>query len=178
MTAKSAPALDLLTSLFLGLRAELLAFVSRRAGPQEAEDIVQDTWLHLHRHAQAHDQDAAAAPPAWRDARAVAFATAGHLSVDHWRRRQVRQALPLDAAGVDEVICPRPGPDTVVDARRQAQGIAQALDELPPPCREAFLLNRLDGLTHAEIAARLGVSSKTVQRHIERALSHCMARLP
>jgi RNA polymerase sigma-70 factor (ECF subfamily) len=52
--------------------------------------------------------------------------------------------------------------------------VAAALQELPAQCREAFLLNRLEGLTHSEIAERLGVSTKTVQRHIERALRRCV----
>jgi len=50
------------------------------------------------------------------------------------------------------------------------------LNELPPACRDAFLLNRLYDCTHAEIADRLGISTKTVQRHIERALLHCLRR--
>ena len=52
--------------------------------------------------------------------------------------------------------------------------LAVALEQLSPQCREAFLLNRLEELTHVQIAARLGVSTKTVQRHIERALRLCV----
>jgi RNA polymerase sigma-70 factor (ECF subfamily) len=52
--------------------------------------------------------------------------------------------------------------------------LSVALEQLPEQCRRAFLLNRLDGLTHTQIATQLGVSTKTVQRHIERALRVCV----
>ena len=47
-----------------------------------------------------------------------------------------------------------------------------SLSKLPPLCRDAFLLNRIEELSHAEIAARLGVSVRTIDRHIARAWEH------
>ncbi len=44
--------------------------------------------------------------------------------------------------------------------------------------RELFLLNREDGLTYTQIAARYALSVKAVERHIVRALSHIRLRLP
>ena len=55
--------------------------------------------------------------------------------------------------------------------------VREALADLPGPWRDAFLLSRVDGLTRAEIAARLGVSVKTVERNIARALGHCLSRV-
>lgn len=157
-----------LISLFHDAKDDLLSYVTRRVGSQDAEDIVQDTWLKLHQHGN---------PESWREPRAIAFATAGNLAVDAWRRQRVQKGL-FDAADEDfETICPRPCPEAEVDGRRQVERLATALDDLPAACRNAFLLNRLEGLTHAQIADRLGVSTKTIQRHIERALSHCLARL-
>lgn len=43
--------------------------------------------------------------------------------------------------------------------------------------RHTLVLNKFEGLTHVEIASRLGMSTKTVRRHIARALEHCAARL-
>lgn len=64
--------------------------------------------------------------------------------------------------------------ETQADARGRLERLAAALAQLPPQCKQAFLLNRLEGLTHAEIAGRLGISTETVQRHIERALQLCV----
>ena len=48
--------------------------------------------------------------------------------------------------------------------------IAQLIGELPDKCREVFLLSREEHLTHKEISERLGLSEKTVNDHITRAL--------
>jgi len=44
---------------------------------------------------------------------------------------------------------------------------------LPDPVRKAFLLNRLDAMTHRAIAEQLGISVATVERYIKRAFIHC-----
>lgn len=163
----SAANIAFLSSLFAEAQSDLAAFVSRRVGAQDAADVLQDTWLKMHEHGK---------PDTWREPRAVLFRTAGNLAVDHWRQQQ-RIARHFDGGKLPEVASPGPDPDALVDARRQAEHLASVLDELPEECRQAFLLNRLDGMTHREIADRLGICTKTVQRHIERALGHCLARL-
>jgi RNA polymerase sigma factor (sigma-70 family) len=165
--AVSSADLDILSCLFAEAQSDLSAFVSRRVGAQDAADVLQDTWLKLHEHGDT---------ASWREPRAVLFTTAGNLAVDHWRQQQ-RHALHFDGGELPEIACPFPGPETVVDDRRQAERLATVLDELSAECRQAFLLNRLDGMTHREIADRLGICTKTVQRHIERALGHCLVRL-
>lgn len=48
--------------------------------------------------------------------------------------------------------------------------IAKALDNLPPKCREVFLLSRLGNLTYLQIADNLGISTKTVENQMGKAL--------
>ncbi len=48
--------------------------------------------------------------------------------------------------------------------------IAKALDRLPPKCREVFLLSRISNLTYLQIADNLGISVKTVENQISKAL--------
>ena len=72
---------------------------------------------------------------------------------------------------------PEPGPDAVVGAREELAILAEAVRELPEKCRIVFLLYRGQGLTMREIAARLQISEKTVEKHIARAMVHCRARL-
>jgi len=48
--------------------------------------------------------------------------------------------------------------------------ITNALDSLPPRCREIFILSRLEGLKYKEIADRLQISTNTIEGHINTAL--------
>jgi RNA polymerase sigma factor (sigma-70 family) len=153
--------MDKVTPRFLEVRDELLRLMTRRVGHAQAEDIVQEVWLRLRERSD---------PSFWREPRAVIFKTAVNLAVDlHRRRESAEKALALQDAA------PLGGdPETQADALLGVQRLAAALQGLPVECREAFLLNRLDNLTHKEIAWRLGVSTKTVQRHIRRALRACV----
>ncbi len=55
--------------------------------------------------------------------------------------------------------------------------LREIVAELPPRTREIFRLNRLEGLTHAEVARRLEISDSSVQKHLARALAHVMQAL-
>ncbi|MEZ0199904.1 sigma-70 family RNA polymerase sigma factor, partial [Pseudomonas qingdaonensis] len=53
----------------------------------------------------------------------------------------------------------------------------RALDELTGPCRECFLLRKIEGLSHLQIAERLGISRSLVEKHIVNAMKHCRVRM-
>lgn len=55
--------------------------------------------------------------------------------------------------------------------------VAAAIDALPPRCREAFVLNRIHGLPHDEVARALGISRSMVEKHVMRGLHACRALL-
>jgi RNA polymerase sigma factor (sigma-70 family) len=156
--------IDRLTRCFSEVREELLGFLTRRTGRVAAEDALQDVWLNLRERGDA---------TSWREPRAVLFATAANLAADAYRRDAREHNLFCRDADRLEAVCPRPDPEAQADATGCLDRLSHALEQLPAACREAFLLNRIEGLSHVEIAARLGVSTKTIQRNIERALRHC-----
>lgn len=157
--------MDRLTRSFLEARDDLLRFLKRRGRQRAAEDIVQTVWLKLR---ERGDQES------WEEPRAVLFTTAANLGTDSHRRESVAERVISREAANAETTTPGPDPEAQADAVGQLERLSVALEQLPEQCRRAFLLNRLEGLTHAQIATRLGVSTKTVQRHIERALRACV----
>src|ERR1700722_1337624 len=74
------------------------------------------------------------------------------------RRHEIaaEKALAKEAA-LQDVDGPGVDLEAQADAAGRLERLSAALTELPPQCRQAFLMNRIDELTHAEIAARLGV---------------------
>ncbi|MGZ2834454.1 sigma factor-like helix-turn-helix DNA-binding protein, partial [Pseudomonas aeruginosa] len=64
----------------------------------------------------------------------------------------------------------------ILEGREALQHAAKALGELPERTRNIFLLNRLDGLTYTQLAARYAVSVKAIERDMSRALNHLRQR--
>jgi RNA polymerase sigma-70 factor (ECF subfamily) len=136
----------------------LLAFIRRRFGSQNAEDLAQETYVQLVR-TRAEIQN----PRAFL-AR-LALDAAGMQA----RRRLARPTF------VSEDLIP-PGVAEPAD-QEQALLLKQAILALPPKLREVFLLSRFGGLTYEEIAHRCGVSVKTVEARMSKALAMCTSLL-
>jgi RNA polymerase sigma factor (sigma-70 family) len=157
-----------LETLALRYREPLVRYFIRKGISQDlAEDCAQEVFVRLAR----TDQDTV------RNAEAYLFTVASNVIVTLARKaKSHRQTLhdpiedfPLLSAGAQ--------PDRVLEGREALHRLAAALGELPADTREMFLLNREDGLTYTQIAARYAVSVKIVESHIVRALSHLRKKL-
>lgn len=94
------------------------------------------------------------------------FATARNLLINRFHHERVvtiDSVADLDALGT---VADIPGPDRTVIARDSLRRLYAALEELPPRCRQAIVLRRIEGLSRKDIATRMGISEKTVAAHI------------
>jgi RNA polymerase sigma-70 factor (ECF subfamily) len=64
-----------------------------------------------------------------------------------------------------------------LDHGQRLEMLQRALAELPPLCRDSFLLRKIEGLSHPQIAERLGISKALVEKHIVNAMKHCRLRI-
>ena len=67
-------------------------------------------------------------------------------------------------------------PDKLIENELKKK-IRSSIDELPPRCREVFILSRYENLKYLEIADRLQISVKTVETQMSKALQHLRIRL-
>ncbi|MBI1906390.1 MAG: sigma-70 family RNA polymerase sigma factor [Rhodocyclales bacterium] len=147
--------------------AWLMAWLRRKLGcPHNAADLAHDTFVRL-----LGSRDGERRRENLREPRAYLATIARGLVIDHWRRQELERAY-LDAlARLPEAEAP--------SAEEQALllellvRIDTVLDGLRAPVRTAFVLARIEDLPHAEIARRMGVSQRSVERYVAEALLHC-----
>jgi len=99
--------------------------------------------------------------------KAFVFRTARNLLINRVKREHVvpiEAVSDLDALGI---ALDAPGPESSVLARDELRRLQAALAALPPRCREAVTLGRIDGLSGREIAVRMGISEAAVSMHLD-----------
>jgi RNA polymerase sigma-70 factor (ECF subfamily) len=160
-----------LDALFRRYQAELNTFALRRLRDREAAaDVVQDAFVRY----LVAGATAEAAPVS---PRFFLWRIVGNLTIDMARLARRRGLFtPLDDIA-DRLADPQPTADRCLEGREQLALLRRALAEMPPRSRAALLLNRLHGMTHAEIGERLGVSASMVSKYIMTALRCCALRL-
>lgn len=115
------------------------------------------------------------------DPRALLYRTARNLVIDQGRRRDVRArhatAQEDRLCDADDTLGPSAlEPDTALQSQQGVNAILGTIDSLPPRCRQAFILHKFEGLSHAEVAERMGVSVKMVETHVKNAVLACKRR--
>jgi RNA polymerase sigma factor (sigma-70 family) len=169
-----APASSSLLTTFHDSYHELVRFVARRAGPQAARDLVHDAWIRL---AERQRSEGGTETPDGLP-RAYLYAVMENIAIDHLRHGR-RTAERFDT-GAREGEPPSPLSPDVADThsyRQALAGVEGALAQLPQRCRDIFLADRIEGASHAELAERHGVSVKTVEREVMRAMDSVEAAL-
>lgn len=137
-------------------------------GSDEAEDLLHDVFARLMTYA------------GWREiesARAFALTVMKNNVIHAARRRKIvsiHVIAELDGIGVADDM---PGADRVLEARDELRLLSELIRRLPPKCRQVFTLHKIYGLSHAQIAVRLGLSVSTVEKHVIKGLRFCSEHL-
>ncbi len=153
--------------LFSEHNESLIRFLATRLrSVQEAKEVAQEAYVRL---LTLEDSGAVSF------LRAFLFKTAANLAVDRLRSRN-RWQQTVDAGLCDELREP-PTPDREVSTAQEVEIIRRLIGELPPKCRRAFLLHRVDGLEFAEIAQQMGLSERMIRHYVLQAVLHCRAGL-
>lgn len=157
--------LDLLVAHY----EELTTLLTRRFGSAAtARESLHDTWLRL---------QGVQTVPDLENPRGYLFRVANNIALDRLRAVQRDHARSMPVSVIEEKENGAPPADHVMERQERLRLLAEAISELPPRCRTAFLMHKLDGMTHAEVASRLGMSRSMVEKHIMKAMAHCRDRL-
>ena len=142
----------------------LRGYLHRMAAWTDIDDLVQETYTRLLRVREKGQV---------RSTRGLLFATARNVARDLFRRRAVAQTTSVAEFETMHVVDEAPAPDEVVSRSQEIELLAAAIAALPARCRAVFVLRRFEGLSHREIAQRLGISEHTVEVQLTKALHRC-----
>lgn len=123
------------------------------ADASTAEELAQETLLTVWRKASLYSDDKGSATT-W------IFTIARNLRIDRLRREVAWQPLPEDN---DQQPSPDPAPDEELSERERGERVRAMLAELPSDQAEVVTLAFVEGLSHSEIAAKLGLPLGTVK---------------
>lgn len=167
---------DPLLEIYLERRANLVRFFAARTGSHSrAEDLAQELYIKL------AGRDLAAVTI--ENPVALIYRVATNLLLDQVRgdaRAGARDAAWRNLAHVSiggEDIAIEPAADDAAASRQRLHQLVDAVAELPPQMQRAFRVHKFEGHSHAETARIMGLSVKSVEKHISAALKNLTLRL-
>ncbi len=143
-------------SVWLELSADLRRFIRRRVSDDHvADDLLQETFVRIHRNLNALDDTDRLA--AW------VYQIAQNVIHDHYRRSAAKAASLAEADPADE------RHESIGNVRgRAGEWLGELIGQLPEKYREAVQLSEIEGFTQQEVADRLGLSLSGAKSRVQR----------
>lgn len=148
------------------IRSQIAGKLSCR---EDVEDLSQEVFLRAHRilRSQVINQP-----------RAYLHRIASSVVTDHFRQRLRRSAPPLVMEPWDEdleIAAREPTPEEIAIGDETLRALEVAVESLPAKARQAVVLRMTEDLSYIEVAQRMGISVKTVEKHLARAMADLRA---
>jgi RNA polymerase sigma-70 factor (ECF subfamily) len=98
------------------------------------------------------------------------FQVARNLIIDRLRKQSVVSLESMADFDWLNVSDEKPSSEAYVAARQELRLLQAALDSLPPRCRQVVLLRKVEGIPQKEVAARMGVTTETVENQVAKGM--------
>ncbi len=146
-----------------GIKRSLAKF---SLAPHEVDEVVQETFI---------KGFAAEMKSEIREPKRFLYRIARNIAISILRQNKTSPTSALeDFGGADTVLDEsRPSAEDWLDSRQKIMVLTEAVAQLPPRCRKAFLLRRVEGLAFKQIAVRMGISVSAVEKYVKTALLKC-----
>jgi len=154
------------TNVFLLQGSFLKAFLGRFIHrPQDIEDIAQEAFLRAFKIEQSGEVN---------HPKSLLFTIAKNIALNELRSkaRQVTDYIEECQADWEAETA---SAEVEVEALDKLKAYCEAVDSLPEQCRRVYLLRKVHGLRQKDIAERLNITVRSVERHLQKGVVHCRA---
>lgn len=130
----------------------------------DIDDLIQESYARLIRAREGGKVT---------NAKNYLFATARNAALDFFRRSKVVTIEGIEEINELSVLEESPDAAEVLSHEQDLGLLAEAVQALPQCCRHVLVLQKIHGLSYKEIAARLGISERTVNAQIAKGMLRC-----
>lgn len=145
------------------LKRFLTRYFSNR---QDIEDVVQETYLRAH----IEEKRKGIEHP-----KGFLFRVAKNVALKKLSKKSRQITDYIEDLTTPVVLETEASIDDHLEAEELLGLYCEAVTTLPPKCREVFLLRKVHGLAHKEIAARMGLSTSSIDKYLRRGILTCEA---
>jgi RNA polymerase sigma factor (sigma-70 family) len=147
-----------------GLKQYIMRFVVRE---QDVEDILQETFLRACEYGLSRRV---------RSPKSFLFRVAHNIALSELARKSRRLTVFVGDMTTLNVIDDRPSAEQELEIHRRLESLGATIGALPPRCQRVLVMRKIFGFSYKEIARRMDISVRTVEKHLETALQRCQER--
>ena len=165
LTTPSAPGRLDMNTVYRELRSSLMRFAYRYyRKPQDIEDVVQEAFVKV---CEAQSQREIQHPKAYM------YQTVRNLAVRQLRKSDHKLTDTVGDMDFETILGSTPTLEEQFESRQKFELFCRAVRELPVKCQRVYILCRVYGFSHKEIAEHMDISVKTVEAHLTKAILRC-----
>jgi len=154
-----------LLQAFVKHQGILKRFISRYLrNTQDIEDVAQEAFLRAYRASLSEQIE---------QPKSLLFRIAKNVAVSELRLKSRQTTDYIEDNANPDVLLVGDSLEDEVLAREKLGIHCEAIINLPPQCRKVYILRKVYGMKHAEIAAHLGIAVSTVEKHLIRGVQVC-----
>ncbi len=154
-----------MSGLYDELRGSLMRFAARYfKRPQEIEDVVQEAFVRV---IEAQHKRSIHSPKAYL------YRATRNLALNQLDKSAYKLTDSISDIAIDADLLHTLSLEEEFESRERFELFCRAVRKLPLKCQRVYILRRVYGFTQKEVAERMGISLKTVEAHLTKAIVRC-----
>ncbi|PHR60673.1 MAG: RNA polymerase subunit sigma-70 [Robiginitomaculum sp.] len=160
---------SIIVKVFLKQEAKLKSFISRFVyRPQDVEDISQEVFIRAFKAEKTTDI---------LKPEAFLFRIARNVAFNELKKKSNTMTDYIEDNSFYDVVSQEKHVDAKYEDQEQLRYFSHAVAELPARCQRVFIMSKVYGFTHKEIAIQLDISVSTVEKHVATGLIRCRHKM-